>query len=221
MNWMPQSVDHDPELWRVRSSRVEALLDGRLAETKDRVLATLIAAAVVTMLGLAPGCAASLAFTMEVPMKHIRDVVDPPRTLRRHESGGKRQRLKAWTPWHARDLHERAQRAAGYGYRCPKCNSAMGNQQRNCSNGKCGHVDRTPRDPAKKLLGFHAHRRKWATERKHLPLKDVAEAGGWMDTRSLEQCYQQAGEATLWQVITEPRKLRETIPQTIPAGAGK
>ena len=77
-------------------------------------------------------------------------------------------------------------------------------------------MDRLPRDPAKKLLGFHAYRRKWATERKHLPLKDVAEAGGWLDTRSLENCYQQVDEETLLRVVSEPRKLRETIPQTIP-----
>ena len=66
-------------------------------------------------------------------------------------------------------------------------------------------------DPAKKLLGFHAYRRKWATERKHLPLKDLAEAGGRLDTRSLENYHQQVDEETLIRVVSEPRKLRETI----------
>ncbi|MGH7503776.1 MAG: hypothetical protein ACREL7_18775 [Longimicrobiales bacterium] len=47
-------------------------------------------------------------------------------------------------------------------------------------------------------------------------MKDVAEAGGWLDTRSLERCYQHTDEQTLLQVVCEPRKLRETIPQTIP-----
>jgi hypothetical protein len=75
----------------------------------------------------------------------------------------------------------------GATYSCPKCEMGLGNKQRECPNGECGHIDRLPRDPAKKLLGFHAYRRKWATERKHLPLKDVAEAGGWLDKRSLEQ----------------------------------
>jgi integrase len=28
---------------------------------------------------------------------------------------------------------------------------------------------------------WHAWRRKWATERKQMPLKDVAEAGGWRE----------------------------------------
>jgi phage/plasmid-like protein (TIGR03299 family) len=40
-NAVAQSVDHDEALWRVRDSRVEALLDGRLVEVKDRVLSTL------------------------------------------------------------------------------------------------------------------------------------------------------------------------------------
>jgi hypothetical protein len=134
--------------------------------------------------------------------------------------GGTGRRPKGWTRWHARDLHERAQRAAGYGYSCPKCKADLGNERRECPNGKCGHVDRPPRDPAKKLLGFHAYRRKWATERKHLPAKDVAEAGSWLDTRSLEECYQQADDETLLQVVSEPRKLRETIAETIAAGSG-
>src|SRR5207248_2860565 len=33
---------------------------------------------------------------------------------------------------------------------------------------------------------FHPYRRKWATERKHLPDKDVMLAGGWSDDRSLK-----------------------------------
>ena len=57
--------------------------------------------------------------------------------------------------------------------------------------------------------GFHAYRRKWATERKHLSLKDVMEAGAWNDSRSLEICYQQVDESTLLAVVTEPRKLRK------------
>jgi hypothetical protein len=63
--------------------------------------------------------------------------------------------------------------------------------------------------------GFHAFRRKWATERKHLALKDVMEAGGWTDPRSLETCYQQVDEDTLLAVVTEPRKLRETKNNTV------
>jgi hypothetical protein len=51
--------------------------------------------------------------------------------------------------------------------------------------------------------------------------RDVAEAGGWLDTRSLEECYQQADEATLLQVVSEHRKLRESIAETIAPASGK
>ena len=37
---------------------------------------------------------------------------------------------------------------------------------------------------------WHPYRRKWATERKHLSLKDVAAAGGWKSTTTLLECYQ-------------------------------
>lgn len=56
---------------------------------------------------------------------------------------------------------------------------------------------------------FHPYRRKWATERKSLPLTDVMAAGGWRDRRSLETSYMQADEATMYEVMAEPKKLRE------------
>jgi hypothetical protein len=62
-----------------------------------------------------------------------------------------------------------------------------------------------------KIFGgdFHPYRRKWATERKHLAVTDVAEAGGWKTSRTLELCYYKPDPATLLAVVTEPRKLRE------------
>lgn len=41
-----------------------------------------------------------------------------------------------------------------------------------------------------KLTGgaWHPCRRKWATARKHLPIKDVAAAGGWKCTETLRRC---------------------------------
>jgi hypothetical protein len=56
---------------------------------------------------------------------------------------------------------------------------------------------------------WHAYRRKWATERKHLPDKDVAAAGGWKDLTSLREAYQQVDDATLYRVVSEPAELRE------------
>jgi integrase len=74
---------------------------------------------------------------------------------------------------------------------------------------------------------WHAYRRKWATERKHLPIKDVAAAGGWQDTVTLTTCYQHADEATMLKVMESPVKLVsrraasalvETVAQTIAVG---
>lgn len=50
---------------------------------------------------------------------------------------------------------------------------------------------------------WHQFRRKWATERKHHPLKDVAKAGGWADLRSVER-YTQTDEDTIRTVILNP-----------------
>jgi hypothetical protein len=54
---------------------------------------------------------------------------------------------------------------------------------------------------------WHAFRRLWATERKGLPVKDVAAAGGWKDITTLINCYQQPDEETLRAVVEFRRKL--------------
>jgi integrase len=56
---------------------------------------------------------------------------------------------------------------------------------------------------------WHAYRRKWAIERKHLPLRDVAAAGGWKDVNTLLEVYQQADEESVLAVTSSTRKLRE------------
>ena len=56
---------------------------------------------------------------------------------------------------------------------------------------------------------WHAYRRKWAIERKHLPLRDVAAAGGWKDVNTLLEVYQRADEGSVLLVTSETRKLRE------------
>jgi len=56
---------------------------------------------------------------------------------------------------------------------------------------------------------WHAYRRGWATARKHLPIQDVAQAGGWGNTTTLQTIYQQADEATLYRVVSDPTELRE------------
>lgn len=41
----------------------------------------------------------------------------------------------------------------------------------------------------------------WATKRKHIPAKDVAAVGGWLDTSTLQDGYQQADPETVEQVV--------------------
>lgn len=57
---------------------------------------------------------------------------------------------------------------------------------------------------------WHPFRRRWATERKHLPAKDVAAVGGWVDTATLEKCYQVADAETMERVVMEPRRVRRS-----------
>ncbi len=56
---------------------------------------------------------------------------------------------------------------------------------------------------------WHAYRRKWASERKHLSVTDVAAAGGWKGTETLLSCYQQADRDTMLAVMSEPRKVSD------------
>ena len=62
-----------------------------------------------------------------------------------------------------------------------------------------------------KLQGglWHAYRRAWATSRKHLPVSDVAAAGGWKDLSTLLRCYTQADNHTMLAVMSEPKKVTE------------
>ena len=63
-------------------------------------------------------------------------------------------------------------------------------------------------EPQKGSL-WHAYRRKWATERKHLPDVDVATAGGWKTVRTLREAYQHADDETMLRVVLEAGELRE------------
>lgn len=53
---------------------------------------------------------------------------------------------------------------------------------------------------------WHPYRRMWATERKHLPAQDVAQAGGWSSIETMQTCYQHADAETLLEVVCfDPR----------------
>ena len=55
--------------------------------------------------------------------------------------------------------------------------------------------------------GWHPLRRKWASERKHLSVRDVAAVGGWLDTATLQKCYQAADPETMEAVVMQPKRL--------------
>jgi len=53
---------------------------------------------------------------------------------------------------------------------------------------------------------WHSLRRKWASERKGYPVKDVAEAGGWRDTPTLLTSYLQTDPETVREVVRNPTR---------------
>lgn len=56
-------------------------------------------------------------------------------------------------------------------------------------------------------MKWHSLRRKWATERKGLPISDVMVVGGWKDIKTFLACYQHADEETMLGVLEHPAKL--------------
>jgi len=62
-----------------------------------------------------------------------------------------------------------------------------------------------------KLVGgfWHPIVERGETARKHLPITDIAAAGGWKDTETLLTCYLQADTQTLLAVMAEERKVHE------------
>ena len=63
---------------------------------------------------------------------------------------------------------------------------------------------------------WHPYRRKWATERKHLPPSDVMAAGGWDDLNTFMVCYTAPDRKTMAAVLAEPLKLRATGDLAVP-----
>lgn len=49
--------------------------------------------------------------------------------------------------------------------------------------------------------GYHGFRRKFATDLKGVPLKDLADLGGWKSPQTIVTCYMQSDEATMRQAL--------------------
>ena len=60
---------------------------------------------------------------------------------------------------------------------------------------------------------WHPLRRKWVTERKGYPVKDLAAAGGWRDEQTMLRCYQRADADTVRQIVLHPtQRLHSEVP---------
>lgn len=58
-----------------------------------------------------------------------------------------------------------------------------------------------------KGLGWHSLRRKFASEMKHAPLRDLCELGGWKDPQTVLKCYQRPDEATMREALRQRKAL--------------
>lgn len=69
--------------------------------------------------------------------------------------------------------------------------------------------------------GWHSLRRKFATELKHMPLRDLAALGGWKWPMTLLLCYQQPDEETQLAALASRRPLKRHRESTPPAASGR
>jgi integrase len=97
----------------------------------------------------------------------------------------------------------------GRAYLFPSPKSAHKPVSRWLASAWLRHAEQVAEVPKQDGSLWHAYRRKWGTERKHLPIQDVAQAGGWKNTATLQTIYQQPDDATLYRVVSEPAELRE------------
>jgi hypothetical protein len=56
-------------------------------------------------------------------------------------------------------------------------------------------------------MGWHSLRRKFASEMKHTPLRDLCELGGWKDPQTVLKCYQRPDEATMREALRQRKAL--------------
>jgi hypothetical protein len=58
-----------------------------------------------------------------------------------------------------------------------------------------------------RLRGWHSLRRKFATEMKHTPLKDLCALGGWKDHQTLLLCNQRPDPVTMREALAKRMRL--------------
>jgi len=70
-------------------------------------------------------------------------------------------------------------------------------------------AERLAEVPHVKGRQWHSLRRKFASELKHRPLKDLCQLGGWKEPTTVLTCYIKADEATMREALAERTPLRE------------
>lgn len=65
--------------------------------------------------------------------------------------------------------------------------------------------------PVEPGRGWHSLRRKFATELKGAPLRDLQALGGWKDPMTIVKCYQKADEATMAEALRNRSPLRVAV----------
>jgi len=63
-------------------------------------------------------------------------------------------------------------------------------------------------------MGWHSLRRKFATEMKDTPLRDLCELGGWKSPQTVLTCYQQPDQDTMRRSLEARRRV--TAPFSAP-----
>lgn len=97
--------------------------------------------------------------------------------------------------------------AAGYLFACPI--DATRPVNKDLTREWLRRAERLAKLEPQRGSAWHAYRRGWATARKHLPLPDVAAAGGWKGIEALQRCYLHADDATMLSVVMSGSELRE------------
>jgi integrase len=87
-------------------------------------------------------------------------------------------------------------------------------------------AERRAGQPKLKRGLWHPYRRKWVSERRHLPVRDVMEAGGWDDYQTFLNCYTITTPATVASVLNSPVRLTkdgtlQDLSQQQPASVGQ
>ncbi len=101
----------------------------------------------------------------------------------------------------------RRRRAIGDGWVIPSPTDPREPVSRNLVRDWWERMQTLAKLPEEKGRGWHSLRRKFATELKHVPLKDLCYLGGWKDPQTILKCYQRADEATMQEALKSRRVL--------------